>query len=158
MQKALLDVPIASHRETRFVGFAPGQEKFAFLYVVVSALVIPCAMTFSAIAGLAWWQTALLLIGLLVGAWGTLFSLLEVSRIGRTAMGSAGEAPGEDANPYFPRTVVVEPPTNDPYPHHEYYAESQGFDQGQLTSRLPDATPIIESFLRRRREKKAATR
>jgi hypothetical protein len=152
MDKPALNVPVTGHKKAKFPGIVNGREKFAFLYVAISALVLGCAMTFSGIVGLTWSQTALLLVGLLIGAWGTLFSLLEVRRLARTAMNSADEALEEGANPYTPRTIVVEPPTGEPYPHHEDYAESQGFDQGQLTSRLPDATPFIGSFLRRRRK------
>lgn len=139
--------------KAKFLGIAPGQERFAFLYVAISALVVACGMTFSGVAHLTGGQTVLLLCGLLVGAWATVFSLLEVRRITRTAKNGADEALDQAANPYFSRTVVVKPATGEPYPHHEYFTESQGFDQGQLTSRLPDATPIIESFLARRRTK-----
>jgi hypothetical protein len=156
VDKSLLNVSVAGHEKAKFVGVVPGQEKFAFLYVAISALAVACAMTFSGIVGLTTLQTVLLLIGLLIGAWGTVFSFLEIRRIARTAMNKADEALEEAANPYSSRTVVVKPPTGEPYPHHEYFTESQGLDQGQLTSRLPDAMPFIDSFLSRRRSKKQA--
>ena len=159
MDKSLSNVSVASHKKAKFVGLVPGQEKFAFLYVAISAVAVACAMSFSGIAGLTRWQTVLLLIGCLIGAWGTVFSFLEVRRIARTATDKADEALEEGANPYRSRTVVVRPPTGEPYPHHEYFPESQGLDQGQLTSRTPGETPFIDSFLSRRRSKKqAATR
>ncbi|MBZ5609286.1 MAG: hypothetical protein LAP38_13565 [Acidobacteriia bacterium] len=135
-------------------GSLASQPKFAFLYVVISTVAIAGVMTYSAIAGLAWWQSLLLLIGCLIGAWMTLFSFLEMHRLAPTPKNPAGGAPQEEADPYAPRTVVVAPPTGDPYPHHEDYAESSGFDQGQLTSKLPDETPFIGMFLSRRRFKK----
>lgn len=152
MDKDLSNVSIAGPAKGRFFGIVPGQERFAFLYVAISAVVVAGAMTFSGIAGLTRGQTALLLIGTLIGAWATVFSLLEVRRIARAASHRTDLAEG--ANPYTSRTLIVNPPTGEPYPHHEYFTESQGFDQGQLTSRLPDATPLIESFLGRRRNKK----
>lgn len=154
MHSGLLNASVAGHEKAKFLGIVPGQEKFAFLYLAISAVVVACAMTFSGIVGLAWWQTVLLLIGGLVGAWATVFSFLEVRRLGQTAMNTADQALEENANPYSSRTVAVDPPTGDPYPHHEDYPESQGLDQGQLTSRLPDATPFIDSFLRHGRNKK----
>jgi len=55
---------------------------------------------------------------------------------------------------YATRTVAVKPPTGEPYPHHEYFVESAGFDQGQLTSRIPGSTPFLDSFVERWRAKK----
>jgi len=130
------------------------EPRFAFLYVVISAVAVACVMIYSAIAGLAWWQTSLLLIGCLVGAWGTLFSFLEVRGLPQTPKNRAGEALQEYADPYLPRTVIVAPPTGEPYPHHEDYAQSSGLDQGQLTSQLPDLTPFVDRFLSRRSTKK----
>ena len=151
MSKQLLDVSVASAEKPKFFGIVPGREKFAFLYVVVSAPVIACVMIYSAIGGLTWWQTLLLLSGGLIGAWATLFSLLEVRRLAQTPKDRADEGLDEP-NPYCSRCVTVEPPTGDPCPHHEDYPESAGFDQGQLTSRIPDATPFVEKFLSRQRK------
>lgn len=156
MDKNTLNVSVAGHEKTKFMGVAPGQEKFAFLYLAISALVLAAVMTFSGIAGLTTVQTALLLLGAWIGAWGTLFSFLEIRRITRTPKDKTEEALEVAANPYASRTVIVRPPTGEPYPHHEYFTESQGLDQGQLTSRTPGDTPFIESFLSRRRSKKQA--
>lgn len=131
---------------------APGSERFKFLYVVVSAIAVAFVMTYSGIHGLAWWQSLLMLIASLALACGILFSVLEVQRLAQSAKVGAEGAPKEEVDPYSPRTVSVEPPTGEPYPHHEYYMESQGFDQGQLTSRLPDSTPIIDTFMRRKQK------
>ncbi len=155
MDKTLLNVSVAGHGKPKFVGVGPGEEKYAFLYIAISALTVACAMTFSGIAGLTRLQTVLLLIGALIGAWGTLFSVLEVRRIARAAKNKADEAPWP-GDPYYSRTLAVKPPTGEPYPHHEYFTESQGLDQGQLTARTPGGTPFIDSFLSRRRSKKQA--
>ncbi len=131
----------------------PKERRFAFLYVVISAIVVACVMGYSALAGLLWWQSLLLLIGGLIGAWATLFTFLEVRRLAQD-QNSAGEALREEEDPYAPRTVVVAPPTGEPYPHHEDFPESAGFDQGQLTSKLAAETPFLERFLSRRRSEK----
>ena len=131
----------------------PKERRFAFLYVVISAVAVTCVMSYSAIAGLLWWQSLLLLTGGLIGAWATLFSFLEVRRLTLDPK-SAGEALRDEEDPYAARTVVVAPPTGEPYPHHEDFPESAGFDQGQLTSQLAAETPFIERFLSRRRSEK----
>lgn len=154
MDKTVLNVPVAGEGKAKFLGVPQGQEKFAFLYVAISAIAVTCAMTFSGIAGLSRFQTVLLLIGALIGAWGTLFSVLEVRRIARAAMKKADHG-AWDGDPYYSRTLAVKPPTGEPYPHHEYFTESQGLDQGQLTARTPGGTPLIDSFLSRKRNKSA---
>jgi len=126
--------------------------RFTFLYAAVAAVVVTCAMTYSAVAGLSVPRTALLLIGLLLGAWATLFSFLEMRKLTRSHGEDEALAAGPD--PYAPRHVVVNPPTGDPYPHHEYYTQSAGFDQGQLTSRIDARTPLIEDLLERRSQSK----
>jgi hypothetical protein len=146
VDKTLLNVPVAGQGRAKFLGVRTGQEKFAFLYVAISAIAVACAMTFSGVASLTIFQTVLLLIGALIGAWGTLFTVLEVRRIAH----KADRAPWQ-GDPYYSRTLAVKPPTGEPYPHHEYFTESQGLDQGQLTARTPGGTPLIDSFLNRRR-------
>jgi hypothetical protein len=130
---------------------ARGEEKFAFLYVVIAAGAIASAMVYSAIAGLSWLQNLLLLVGCLIVGWAILFSVLEVRRIASTPKNRGEAAFKED---YPDRIVTVEPPTGDPYPHHEDYPQSAGFDQGQLTSRIPNSTPFMDRFLNRQRSKK----
>ena len=154
MEKAF-NVSIAGAGKAKFLGFAPGRERFAFLYFVIAAGAVASAMTYSGITGLAWWQTVLLLIGSVVVGLAILFSILEVRRLAQTP-DQAAKAAEQARNPYTSRIVVVEPPTADPYPHHEDYGQSAGFDQGQLTSHLPDATPFVQEFLRRRPAKKSA--
>ena len=150
MDKQLSNASVAGRERTKFLGIVPGHERFAFLYAVIAAGAIASAMIYSGLTGLTLWQTGLALIGAVVVGWAILFSVLEVRRLAQTPDEAAKELE-EASNPYTSRTVVVEPPTADPYPHHEDYVQSSGFDQGQLTSRIPDSTPFIDRFLRRRR-------
>ena len=137
-------------------GAVQGQEKYTFLYVAISAVAVAFAVAFSAITGLAWKQSILVTIGCFVVAFAIVFCFMEVRRAARAAKAGAAETPVQRPNPYASRSVTVAPPTGDAYPHHEDYVESQGFDQGQLTARIPDATPFVEGFLSRlRRSKKA---
>jgi len=129
--------------------------RFNFLYVVISAIAIGCATTYSLIAGLGTWQTMLLLTGGLIGAWATLFVFLEMRRIAQTPNYKADQALLQEPDPYAPRTVTVASSTGEPYPHHEDYPESAGLEEGQLTARLNDPTPFIEEFLNRRKQKAA---
>jgi hypothetical protein len=131
MQKhALSSVPIL---EKSFAS----ERRFGFLYAEISAAAIATVMIFSGIAGLAWSQSLLMGIGTCGVGWAVLFTVLEMRRLGNSG------GPKEDPDPYPSRTLIVAPPTEDPYPHHEDYVESQGFDQGQLTARLPDALPFL---------------
>lgn len=158
MHKQLSDVSVAGPGRAKFAGIAPGNERFAFLYVVIAAGATASAMIYSGLAGLVWWQSLLTVIGAVVVGWTALFSILELRRLAQTPS-EAAKALEEASNPYFTRTVVVEPATADPYPHHEDYVQSSGFDQGQLTSRIPDTTPFINRFGRRGgKEKQTASR
>lgn len=132
--------------------------RFAFLYLVASAVALGCAMTYSWIANLGTWQTVLLVAGCLIGAWATVFTVLGFLGVAQTEE-SADEAFKDEPDPYGPRSLVVEPPTGEPYPHHEDHVESAGFDQGQLTSRLTGSTPFVDIFQSRRpKEKPKAVR
>ena len=139
--------------EGKFSAVFPGARRFGFLYAVIAAAAIAFSMTISGIHGLTGWQTALMVIGTVIVGWAILFSVLEMRRLGKTAKTTYAEDVEAEANAYPSRTLVVAPPTGDPCPHHEDYVESQGFDQGQLTSRLPDATPYPS-----RRQKQEAAR
>jgi hypothetical protein len=46
--------------------------------------------------------------------------------------------------------AITEPPVGfEPYFHHEDHAESPGYDDGQLLSRLPETTPFFEHLDRK---------
>jgi hypothetical protein len=140
---------VSGAEKARLVGMARGEEKYFFLYVVMSTVALTCTVMYSLFAGLAWPQSSLLVIGSLIVAWAAVFCFLEVHRDGRTAKNSARKAFEEDRDLYASRTVTVAPPTGEPYPHHEEYAESAGLDQGQLTSQLSGSTPFVDRFLSR---------
>ena len=92
----------------------------------------------------------LLLIGGLFVAWGIVFTFLELRLLAQTPKERAGDILPEEKEPYGP--VTVQPATGDPYPHHEDYPESVGFDQGQLTSRISGSTPFVEDLARSQEE------
>jgi hypothetical protein len=96
-------------------------------------------------------ETVLLMIGCLVVTWTILFSFFEVHRIAHRSKSIRGEVSGID--PDGPRKVYVEPPTGEPYPHHENHEGSAGLDQGQLTSRTPGMPPVREFLQLGRRRK-----
>ncbi len=132
-----------------------GEEKFAFLYVVISIVAIASATTYSWIAGLAWWLAVPLVVACVVAGCAVVFSFLEVRRLAQTPKERAEEMLKPEADPYTSRTLVVRPETGDAQVHHEYYPESQGLDQGQLTSQLSGTTPFVEEFLHRHKRKTA---
>jgi len=98
---------------------------------------------------LAWWQSSIVVGSGSILIWAGTFTFLEIQRIERAALGGGPE----ELVLQVKRIVVVEPPTGDPYPHHEDYASSQGKDQGQLTSSSPDTTPLIDRWAIRTRSK-----
>lgn len=128
---------------------APHLEKFTFLYVAISALAVTCAIAYSLAAGLTFLRGSMLIVGCLVVACAFVYNFMEVRR--STRKPDAARSPEPD--PYGPHTVVTAPPTGDAYPHHEAYVESQGFDQSQLTARIPDQTPYPTGLFARRRKK-----
>ncbi|HUA20783.1 MAG TPA: hypothetical protein VMU80_11690 [Bryobacteraceae bacterium] len=122
-------------------------------FVALSGLLIVAVISFvgvlSMLAGLAWPQFILAAIGACFLIWTIFFTLYEFRRITRTPR----ETEEIDQSPRTElRIVIVEPPTGEPYPHHEHHAESPGQDQGQLTSRLPGSTPLVDVLLRGRRQ------
>jgi hypothetical protein len=147
-----LNAPVARQKKAKFFAIAPGQEKWAFLYVLISVAAIAWATTYSWIAGLAWWLAVPLVIACVIAGCAVIFSFVEVRRLARTPKEAAEEDRPEEPNPYTPRTVAVRPETGDAQVHHEYFPESAGLDQGQLTSQISGSTPLIEEFLNRRKK------
>ncbi len=130
---------------------SPREEKFTFLYVAISAVAITCAIAYSLFAGLTFLHGSLLIGGCLLVGWAFVYNFMEVRRASKTA----GQAEPTEPDPYGPHQVVTAPPTGDSYPHHEDYAESQGFDQSQLTARIPDQTPYPTGLFARRGKKQS---
>ena len=155
MDTNLSNVPVAGPKKAKFMGIARGQEKFAFLYGVIAAVTVTCVVAYALIANLNLWRSLLLLTGCLLVGWAFVFHFLEMRRAARTRNGAV-EAVAEEPDPYLPRTVAVAPPTEEPYPHHEDFPESAGFDQSQLTARIPGSTPFIDRFLDREEKQKAS--
>lgn len=123
-----------------------------FTFVVVSAVAITCITLYSLVAGFSRAETLFLLIGCLIVIWAILFSFFEVYRIAARSKRITGS--DELIDPDAPRKIIVEPPTGEATPHHESHAGSEGFDQGQLTSRLPDSLFIRDllPWVRHRRK------
>ena len=124
--------------------------RMAFQYVLVLLPIVVLIAGFGMMAGLRGWETLLWAVAgcLLVGA--GMFTCFEVRRL--TAATSNGQQGSEeqDVDQYPKRVLIVQPPTGEPYPHHEHHAESAGFDQGQLTSRIPGSTPLVGDFLEKK--------
>ena len=150
-----LDASTKDREKAKLPVFVRGHEKWVFLYALFSVAAIAGATTYSWIHGLRGWETVLLWIGCLLGAWATLFSFLEMRRLGQSPKEQADEVLGPEADPYIPRNVEVRPETGDAQVHHDFYPEIAGLDQGQLTSQLSGTTPLVDSFLERRRKKTA---
>lgn len=131
-----------------------GQEKYTFLYIVFPCLALTAALLYCMLTGLTRLQSFFLSLGAVLLACTAVFFFLEIRRIARASKGVEEIKP--EADVYAPRDVSVEPPTGEPYPHHEDFVESQGFDQGQLTARIPDETPFLEGFFSRRSRKRKA--
>jgi len=110
-------------------------SRVAFAFAVVTAIVITCITLYSLVAGLTRFEAVVLLLGSLVVIWAVIFTFFEVGRIASRSNSISGQ---EEVDLDAPRQIVIQPPTGHPYPHHEEIAGSGGFDQGQLTSRLPD--------------------
>lgn len=112
-----------------------------FIYGIVTALIVTGIILFSLIAGWSWRQSIWLTIGVLVVVWTIIFSFVETRRIARREDSITG--PRDAIDPDRPRTVIVEPATGEPVEHHEFHRGSEGLDQGQLTSRLPEHLPLL---------------
>jgi hypothetical protein len=128
-------------------------SRVAFVFAVVTALTITAVVLYSLVADWSWFQGVLLIVGTLVVVWTITFSFLEVSRIAARSKSIIG--PADMIDPDGPREVTVNPPTAEATPHHEFYPESRGQDQGQLTSRL-SGTPTPRELFRWCRGKKVS--
>jgi hypothetical protein len=129
--------------------------RITFVFVVVTAVIVTSIVSYGLMAALTSWESLVLLMGTLILVWAIVFTILEMYRLARLPKNGSGQAVIEDEDDLdFPRTVVVQPPTGEPCPHHEYYPESPGLDQGQLTSQLPGSTLWIGELMDIWRRKK----
>jgi hypothetical protein len=125
----------------------------AFPYALVLLTVIILVAGFGMMAGLHWWQILIWAVSacLVIGA--IMFTFFEVRRLAGVSRSDAEIAREEaEAERQTRHVVIVQPPTGEAQPHHEDHAESPGLDQGQLTSRTPGGTPLIEDLLRKRKQ------
>lgn len=130
-------------------------SRVVFPYVVVFAVMVSFIAGFGMMAGMHKWEILLWSLGACLVVGGIIFTFFEVRRLAGISKSNeelAREEAETDRLTHY--AVVVEGPTGDPYPHHEDHAGSPGFDQGQLTSRGPEATPWIEDWLTKRRQKR----
>ena len=138
-----IKAPVANFKRAKIPGIGPGQERFTFLYVVIAAAGVAFVMTVTSLAGLGWQHRFLMLTGVLIVGGAILFSALEIRRLTQTEEERARDTADAARTAYPAGDAVVEPPTAEACPHHEDHVESPGLDQGQLTSQLPDDTPLI---------------
>ncbi len=94
----------------------------------------------------------ILVIGAAVITGGVIFTFLEVRRLALPAGAQVTqpEPPSADrlsALANLRRAMLPVAESTEACPHHEYYPESPGQDQGQLTSRWPSSTPNLREFL-----------
>ncbi len=132
------------------------KSRVLFAFGSATAVAVTCLVLYSLTAGLSLLQASLFLVGSLIVVWAGLFSFFEVRRIasGRsTSICLDGSDDGID--PDTPCVVMVEPPTGEATPHHEDHLGSEGLDQGQLTSRIPDTFPIAVTPTRAREPNQA---
>jgi len=125
-------------------------SRVVFPYAVVFAVMVSFIAGFGMMAGMNVWEILLWCIGACLVIGGIIFTFFEVRRLAGISKSTQELAREEaEADRMSRHTVVVEGPTGHPYPHHEDFAESAGSDQGQLTSRSPEATPVIGKLLDR---------
>lgn len=130
-----------------------GQEKFTFFYGAFAAIGVALAVIYSVFAGFSLRNCLWLAIGGAVIGFSLAFSVSELYKAGKAKKAAPTK---EEADVYGARPVSIAPPTGDPYPHHEAYTESQGFDQGQLTARIPGSTPFVDALESRKRKPQSA--
>jgi hypothetical protein len=135
------------------------KSRVLFAFGAATAVAVTCIVLYSLIAGLSFLQASLFLAGSLIVVWAGLFSFFEVRRIAAGRSTSiCWDGSADRMDPDAPRVVIVEPPTGEATPHHEDHLGSEGLDQGQLTSRIPDTFPIAVTPMRARGPNKAAER
>ncbi len=134
-------------------------SRVLFAFGTATAVVVTCIVLYSLIADLSLLQTSIFLVGSLIVIWAGLFSFFEVRRIAAGRFTSIYlDGSESQMDPDAPRVVNVEPPTDEATPHHENHLGSEGLDQGQLTSQIPDTFPFAVTPMRLRATKNAEGR
>jgi hypothetical protein len=111
--------------------------------------------------GLAWEKCLILIVGAAALTGGIVFTFLEIRRIALPpGPKQAARSTLHSAVTNLRRIIAPIPKSNDPCPHHEYYPESPGQDQGQLTSHLSGPTPVLEELAKafRKRHHRTVTK
>jgi hypothetical protein len=124
-------------------------SRVAFAFAVASAIVITIVILYTLVAGFTAFQASVLLGGCLIVMWAIMFSFFEIHRIARHSNSIIRE--DSDVDPDAPRKVIVQPPTEEATPHHEFRPESPGLDQGQLMSNV-SGSPHPREFLPRKKQ------
>lgn len=121
-------------------------------YLLFFSAIVTLIAGFGMVVGMHGWETVLWAIGVCLVVGAAIFTYCEVRRLAGISRSNEELAREEDeADRRVQHGVIVQPPTADPYPHHEDHHESQGFDQGQLTSRIPSPTPLVRDSLHSRK-------
>ncbi|HLG99387.1 MAG TPA: hypothetical protein VKX49_23960 [Bryobacteraceae bacterium] len=124
-----------------------------FPYLIVFVVLIALIASFGMMAGIPGWQIWVWGIGacLVVGA--GMFSFFEVRRLAGISKSEHERAREEaEADRITRHSAIVEGPTGEPYPHHEDHIESRGRDQGQITSSLPEPTPLVGELVEHKKK------
>lgn len=111
------------------------------------------ALLVGLVEGLSLPDCLILVMGAAVITGGVIFTILEVHRLASPAGAPVTQpehpsAHGLSAFANLGRAMQPVAESTEACPHHEYYPESPGQDQGQLTSRWPSSTPSLREFLR----------
>lgn len=123
-----------------------------FPYVVVTAIAASAIATIAAMTGLHVWEAVIWTTGACLFLGMLIFTFVEVRRLAGISKSNAQrELEENEADRDACHIVIVGDPTGEPYPHHEDHEGSAGLDQGQLTSRLPDWTPLVRNRERPRK-------
>jgi hypothetical protein len=103
--------------------------------------------------GLSLPDCLILVMGAAVIAGGVIFTFLEVHRLALPAGAQVTQQEPPSAHRLsafasLRRAMLPVAESTEACPHHEYYPESPGEDQGQLTSHWPSSTPSLRELLR----------
>jgi len=94
----------------------------------------------------------ILVFGAAVITGGVIFTFLEVRRLGLPVGAQVTRQEPPSANRLsavanLRRAILPVAESTEACPHHEYYPESPGQDQGQLTSRWPSSIPSLRELV-----------